>query len=171
MALMATKLAKILRMSISKEPFVTLNQELSFVNDYIEIQKIRYDEKFEYECKVPTELLDCIIPKQIIQPIVENAVLHGIGEIQDRKGMITVTVKEKQQALVIQITDNGDGIPDEVLLELNQKNREKLAGHIGFYNVDTIIQLNYGEKYGLHAKNLECGGTCITMILPINRGI
>lgn len=171
LALMATKLAKILRMSISKEPFVTLNQELSFVNDYIEIQKIRYDEKFEYECKVPTELLDCIIPKQIIQPIVENAVLHGIGEIQDRKGMITVTVKEKQQALVIQITDNGDGIPDEVLLELNQKNREKLAGHIGFYNVDTIIQLNYGEKYGLHAKNLECGGTCITMILPINRGI
>ena len=68
--------------------------------------------------------------------------------------------------MCIEVTDNGCGISDEVLKCLNSREREKLSGHIGFYNVDMVIRLHYGDGYGLQAERRQEGGTCVRILLP-----
>lgn len=168
LAVMATKLAKILRTSISKEQFITLKEELELVESYVEIQKIRLGNRFSYQTCVPKELMNCIVPKLVIQPIVENSLLHGLAEQKD--GQITVTAVRKGEQLQIEVQDNGCGISPEVMVELNERSRKRTAGHIGFCNVDTIIRLNYGDTYGLQADIPETGGARVTMLLPAQKG-
>lgn len=164
-ATMAAGLAKILRTSISGESMICLKEEMELVSCYIDIQRIRFYDKFRYFADVEDGLLECIVPKLLVQPIVENAVLHGLEECEE--GSITVKVWKKEERLMIGVTDDGCGISDEIMEHLNSRDREKLAGHIGFLNVDTIIRLTYGEDYGLHVDKPENGGTRITMTLPI----
>ncbi len=168
LAVMATKLAKILRLSISKEEFVTLQEEMELVESYVRIQEIRFSGKFSYEQEMPEELKDCVIPKLIIQPIVENAVLHGLEGRED--GHLSVRVLKQEQDICVEVCDDGCGISEEIMEKLNSRKQEKAAGHIGFYNVDTIIQLNYGKEYGLHVERLEQGGTCVKIVLPMKKG-
>lgn len=176
-ATMSAGLARILRTSISSEQFIRLKEELDFVKSYVEIQKIRYSDRFRYEISVPQPLEACIVPKLVVQPIVENAIIHGLEECED--GLIQVTVSEREETyykeetvcrekrLFIEVKDNGCGIPEEIMECLNSKDRDALAGHIGFYNVDTIIRLHYGEQYGLHVSRPEEGGTCVEITLPV----
>lgn len=168
LAVMATKLAKILRTSITKEQFITLREELELVESYVEIQKIRFSNRFSYQTDVPEELMDCIVPKLMIQPIVENALLHGLADRED--GHITVTGVLQEEELRIEVQDDGCGIRPEIMVELNSRNQRKAAGHLGFGNVDTIIRLNYGNTYGLRVDAPETGGTRVTMILPAQKG-
>ena len=167
LAIMATKLARILRTSISGEPFITLQEELALVDSYVRIQEIRFSGRFFYQEDVPEELKLCMVPKLMIQPIVENALLHGLENRED--GHITVTVRQVEQELLIQVQDDGCGISPEKMEELNDRNHmgKKNGGHLGFYNVDTILRLNYGEEYGLHVSGREEGGTLVTMRLPV----
>lgn len=167
LAVMATRLAKILRTAISKAPFISLKEELELSESYAKIQKIRFQDAFCYTAHVPKELLDCMVPKLMIQPIVENAVLHGLAGRRD--GHVTVTVHSREQILLIEVEDDGCGIPADILEELKRNNRGKRTGHIGFYNVDTIIRLNYGEMYGLKADTLQRGGTRVTIKIPVRR--
>lgn len=167
LAVMATRLAKILRTAISKEPFISLEEELELVESYAGIQKIRFQDAFCYTAHVPKEFLDCIVPKLMIQPIVENAVLHGLADRRD--GHVTVTVHSREERLMIEVEDDGCGIPKDILENLKSKNRKKRTGHIGFCNVDTIIRLNYGEEYGLKVDTPETGGTRVTIEIPIRR--
>lgn len=168
LAVMATKLAKILRTSISKEQFITLREELGLVESYVSIQKIRLNNSFSYRTQIPEELLDAVVPKLMIQPIVENALLHGLAEKKD--GHITVTADQKGEQLQIEVQDDGCGIRPEIMADLNSRDQKKLAGHIGFCNVDRIIRLNYGEVYGLRADTPEEGGTRVIMVLPAQKG-
>lgn len=168
LAMMATKLAKILRTSISKAQFITLKEEMELVESYIRIQEIRFAGKFHYEESVPEELQVCIVPKLMIQPIVENAILHGFEGRQD--GHIRVQACQKEQELWIEVRDDGCGIPAEILKQLNDRKQKKQSGHIGLYNVDTIIQLNYGKEYGLRIDQPGEGGTCVVIVLPVGRG-
>ncbi len=165
LATMATKLAKILRTSISGEPFISLKEELNLVDSYIRIQQIRFSGSFHYKADVPEDLLNCTVPKLILQPIVENALLHGLEGRED--GHILVTARRSDQELQIEVWDNGRGISPEKLQELNTRSEKKPQGHIGFYNVDTILRLHYGDQYGLHATQPQQGGTRITIRLPI----
>ncbi len=167
LATLSSSLAKILRASISADIFVPLADEIKLVDYYVEIQKIRFSGKFSYDAEVPMELEDVIVPKLILQPIVENAIVHGLKERED--GYIFLNVYEQQNRLVIDVEDNGCGMDEEMLQTLNERDQEKLKGHIGFYNVDTIIRLHYGLNYGLHAKNLPEGGVRVTMELPVRR--
>lgn len=166
-AKMAADLAQILRMSISETKFVTLSEEIEFVEKYVEIQQIRFGGNFTFDVELPMELEDCIVPKLIVQPIVENAVIHGLKE-QD-KGHIFVNVFEKNECLTIEVSDNGVGIDEDVIARINSRNRENFRGHLGFFNVDTIIKLYYGENYGVKAERPAAGGTMISIILPVNK--
>lgn len=165
MATLAAKLAKILRTSISSAQFITLKEEMNLVECYAEIQRIRFNGKFCFECRLPEELELIMVPKLIIQPIVENAVIHGLADCDE--GHILVEVYDGGQEIVIEVTDDGCGISREVVDHLNSRDREKLKGHIGFYNVDTIIRLHYGLEYGLKVYRMEEGGTKVTIVLPI----
>lgn len=164
-ATMAAGLAKILRTSISGERLICLREELELVSCYIDIQRIRFNDKFRYSADVAQGLMECIVPKLLIQPIVENAVLHGLEECEE--GSISVRVWKKDEELLIEVTDDGCGIPDDIMEGLNSQNREKLTGHIGFSNVDTIIRLTYGAAYGLRVEQPEGKGTRIVMTLPV----
>lgn len=169
LAVMSSSLAKILRASISPDTFVPLESEIKLVDYYIQIQKIRFPGEFSYDSEVPIELEDVIVPKLILQPIVENAIVHGLKDKDD--GYIFLNVYEESGHLMIDIEDNGWGMDEEMLKSLNARDAEKLRGHIGFYNVATIIKLHYGLNYGVYAANLKEGGVRVTIELPIKRGV
>ena len=168
LATLAAKLAKILRTSISNAPFITLKEELELVESYTEIQRIRFNGRFSFQCELPAELEACMVPKLIVQPIVENAVIHGLAE--SGEGNIRVRVRRQDNRLSIQVQDDGCGIDPERMEQLNNREWEKISGHIGLYNVDTIIRLHYGEEFGLHVDRPQEGGTRVTIELPAGRG-
>ena len=184
-ATMAAGLAKILRTSISKRQFIYLKEELELVNCYVDIQKIRFNDKFSYTVDLQEGLEECVIPKLIIQPIVENSVLHGLKESEE--GNILVRITGQEDVLCIEVTDDGCGAPEERIDAINHRRQEQLVGHIGVSNVDTIIRLTYGEEYGIHMESLtshaeiptdgqrteeegEVHGTKVTLRLPVRYG-
>lgn len=168
LATLAAKLAKILRTSISRAPFITLKEEMDLVESYTEIQRIRFNGRFTYSCDLPEALEGCMVPKLIVQPIVENAVIHGLAECGE--GSIKVRVSRRENRLHIEVLDDGCGIDAGRIELLNNRQWEKISGHIGLYNVDTIIRLHYGEEYGIRISCPGEGGTCVAIELPVGRG-
>ena len=165
-ATLAAKLAKILRTSISSAQFITLQEEMTLVESYAKIQKIRFNGKFDFRYEIAPETEEILVPKLIVQPIVENAVIHGLADADE--GHIFVRAYLERKELVIEVSDDGCGISDEVIRRLGNRDKEQKNGHIGFYNVDTIIRLHYGKDYGLRAERLAAGGTKVTIRIPVN---
>ncbi len=168
---LSSDLAAILRTAISGGTFIKLSEELKLVDAYVNIQKIRFSDKFDYDVEVPMELEDMIVPKLIIQPIVENSIIHGF---RDRaSGQIFVNIYEEDGVLNIEVTDDGNGMTDEQLTIINAgeplEDKDGKKKHIGIYNVSTILKLNYGEEYGLRAESVSEGGTKTTIRIPAER--
>ena len=165
-ALMSTNLADILRFCISPDEFVELRQELAILGRYVEIQRIRLSDSFTFAQDVPEALLSCLVPKMMLQPLAENAILHGLSGVQD--GRLTVTARESDGVLEICVLDNGCGFPAEMLGPYQAP--EQQTGHLGLFNVDTILRKHYGERFGLRLENRKDGaGACITARLPMRR--
>ena len=165
-ALMSTNLADILRFCISPDEFVELRQELAILGRYVEIQRIRLSDSFTFAQDVPEGLLSCLVPKMMLQPLAENAILHGLSGVQD--GRLTVTAREEGGVLEICVLDNGCGFPAEMLGPYQAP--EQQTGHLGLFNVDTILRKHYGESFGLRLGNRKDGaGACITARLPMRR--
>lgn len=165
-ATLSAKLAKILRTSISSPQMIPLKEEMELADSYAEIQKIRFGGRFTFTSELPRELSGIFVPKLMIQPIVENAMIHGLADCDEGTIHVKVYRMEEKGLLCIEVTDNGCGISDEVLKRLNSRDREKLSGHIGFYNVDMVIRLHYGDGYGLQAERREESGSCVRILLP-----
>jgi len=167
-ATISTSLAKILRTAISGAKFLPLRNEIALVTSYVEIQKIRFDDSFLLVNQIPEALQDFIVPKLIIQPVVENAIIHGLEEV--RNGRIELNARTESvngiPTLFLSVYDNGVGMPEEMMELLNSNDRSKLTGHIGFYNVNTIIKLHYGEQYGMQVSLPAEGGTLVEISLP-----
>jgi two-component system sensor histidine kinase YesM len=163
-ATLVTSLAKILRTGISSSQLITLKEELSIVQSYVDIQRIRFDEKFKYVTEIQNELEMCIVPKLVIQPLVENAIIHGLADRDD--GNIHINAFKENDKLIITVSDDGCGISEEVMEFLNSRVRKKLDGGIGIYNIDTIIRLRYGDEFGVFFDKIEKGGTKVTVLLP-----
>lgn len=165
-ALMSTNLADILRFCISPDEFVELRQELAILGRYVEIQRIRLSDSFTFAQDVPDALLSCLVPKMMLQPLAENAILHGLSGVQD--GRLTVTAREEGGVLEICVLDNGCGFPADMLGPYQAP--EQQTGHLGLFNVDTILRKHYGESFGLRLGNRKDGaGACITARLPMRR--
>ena len=165
-ALMSTNLADILRFCISPDEFVELRQELAILGRYVEIQRIRLSDSFTFAQDVPEELLSCMVPKMMLQPLAENAILHGLSGVQE--GRLTVTAREEGGVLEICVLDNGCGFPADMLGPYQAP--EQQTGHLGLFNVDTILRKHYGERFGLRLENRKDGaGACITARLPMRR--
>lgn len=165
-ALMSTNLADILRFCISAEEFVPLYRELEILERYIEIQKLRLSDDFAFRQEIPEELYDCLVPKMILQPIVENAILHGLSGVAG--SVIRVRAEEKGETLYITVTDNGQGFPPEMTGRPYRRDKDLAKGHLGLYNVDMILRRNFGEEYGLFLERGDGGvGASVTASLPI----
>ena len=147
-ALMSTNLADILRFCISPDEFVELRQELAILGRYVEIQRIRLSDSFTFAQDVPEGLLSCLVPKMMLQPLAENAILHGLSGVQD--GRLTVTAREEGGVLEICVLDNGCGFPAEMLGPYQAP--EQQTGHLGLFNVDPILRKHYGERFGLRLE-------------------
>ena len=163
-ALMSTNLADILRFCISAEEFVPLYREMEILERYMEIQKIRLSDDFSFRQEIPEELYDCLVPKMILQPIVENAILHGL---RDASGsVIHVRAAEEGDILHIAVTDNGRGFPTQMLGPY-RRDKDLAKGHLGLYNVDMILRRNFGEEFGLFLEPGDDGvGARVIATLP-----
>ena len=161
---LSQKLARILRTSIVKEQFITIGEEFQICSDYGEIQNIRFQGKYQFLFDCPKDLLSYKIPKLIIQPLVENAIIHGLR--MKEAGIIKVFASKNNDAIILSVQDNGIGIDDEMMQFINTHQWKQIDGHIGMYNVDSILRLHYGVNSGLHAQHLEEGGTLIQITLP-----
>ena len=167
-ALMSTNLADILRACISPAEFVPLQRELEVLERYVEIQRIRLSDSFSYEADVPEALKCCMVPKMLLQPLAENAILHGLSGISEGRLLVTARVNA-EQLLEIRVCDNGCGLPPELLGPYRPP--EQPTGHLGLLNVDTILRKHYGERFGLRLENnAGMAGACVVACLPIEKG-
>ncbi len=167
---MIVSLSTLLRYSINNSILdVTIAEDLEYTKSYLHIQQYRFSERFHYSTYMERGTEQCIVPKLILQPIIENAIKYGFGDKED----LTVKIKVSFLAddLVIVIYDDGIGMEPEVLEKLqtllSQDNNS--SDHIGLYNVHRRIQLMYGEAYGLTLKSEPSEGTVVKIILPIHK--
>lgn len=123
------------------------------MQSYFNILQIRYNKRFAYEIDIEDEIQNCMIPKLIMQPLIENAVKYGF-EDQEK---LTVKIRgyEKQDKLIFSCEDNGAGMSSEQLedIRLRLQQKENKEGHLGLYNIHRRIQLMYGEEYGIYIES------------------
>lgn len=167
-AVLAENLAVILRKSISSQPFITLREELDTIDSYIEIQKIRFTGRFLYETEIPDQLENCMVPKMILQPLVENAIIHGLDGCEH--GYICIYAFQKEGVLNVSVTDDGCGMGQEMVDWINSESPAKRVGHLGLYNVINILKIYYGQEYGMKALVTE-DGTTVTLRLPVQKEV
>ncbi len=160
-------LSSFFRISLSKgEEKITLSKELAHVRSYLEIQQYRYREILDYEIEADEEVLGALIPKIIIQPLVENAIYHGIKP-KLVKGTIKISVKRVKEKLMIEVKDDGVGMDKEELKNLLLDIASlKPTKSYGLYNVSQRIILYYGREYGLKIESCKAKGTCVSLSLP-----
>ncbi|MGF7012495.1 sensor histidine kinase YesM [Lachnospiraceae bacterium PF1-22] len=154
---------------------VPLMEELDNVNNYLKIQQYRFGEKVQTETITSSDqVLGFMCPKLMLQPIVENAIFHGI-EKQVGGGRITINIEEISNKLRIVVNDNGVGISEQRLKELNnclETGGDEISrrGHgIALINVNKRIKLLFGEQYGIWVFSVEHIGTCVKVELPLIR--
>ncbi|MDR1771124.1 MAG: sensor histidine kinase [Hungatella sp.] len=162
-------LAGLMRYSIEDEnAFVPLEKEIGYVLCYLKIQKNRLEERLEYSVEAEESLAAEQVPKLILQPIVENAITHGI-EPRKGNGNIRIIIKDFGDEMLISVEDNGIGMTPEQLNHLTDKvpviEKEGHTG-IGVRNVDRRIRLHYGESYGISIKSTYGKGTIVSLRLP-----
>lgn len=166
---MVGSLSDFFRTSLNQgKDIITIREELQHVRSYLEIQQVRYQDILKYEIQVPAELHQYLIPKITIQPLVENALYHGIKNKRGY-GRIIISGKKEADFFVIQIEDNGIGISEDRLLQVRDGIRDKvLTGKdmYGLYNVNERIRLNFGEKYGITIESTYQEGTTVSILLP-----
>lgn len=178
-AKMAKALASFFRYSISRnENVVTVQDELNNIQHYIMIQNYRFEDKFQFRVEVEPEdklAYACQIPKMTLQPIVENAIFHGL-ETKQGECHVIIRIHLTEHLILIVVSDNGIGMNEEQLKKLREgteREREKggdMADHgngIALYNVNQRLKLLFGENYGLHIYSMEGEGTDVEIQMPV----
>lgn len=163
-----TALAKFFRISLSKgKNIITVKDEVEHVRNYLMIQNMRFKNRFEYSIDVDEEVLSYSSLKLMLQPLVENAIYHGM-EFMDGDGEIDVKVFKEDDSLYFTITDNGLGMSEDMVEALLSKDfvPSKKGSGIGVKNVNERIKLYFGNEYGLKVESEPDEGTKITIHLP-----
>ena len=165
---MVSLLAKFFRISLSQgKDMIPLKKELEHATSYLAIQNIRFKDKFEFQVNADPNLLNYLCPKLSIQPLLENAIYHGLeGMYED--GEIEIRIYEKEGAIKIEVADNGPGMTAEKLdyIMHNKVISSKRGSGIGVRNVNERIQLIYGKNYGITIASELDEGTVATITIP-----
>lgn len=166
---MITSLTSFLRIGLSRgRNEIPFEEELKHVENYVAIQKIRYARLLNYEADVPEELKKYYVIKMILQPIVENALYHGIKE-KGEPGIIRISMRATEKEIIITVSDNGMGMTPEKLQEIENMMEQGIdfdPNAYGVINVQRRIQTNYGKEYGLHFESKYNVGTSVYVTLP-----
>ena len=179
---MAELLGDFYRYTISQEDnFVSLKEELDNAEVYFQIQRFRFSKKLELKVKVQENLLSLKVPRILLQPIVENSIVHGL-EGRESGGKVEISISRSNQHVCIQVSDDGIGIEEEKLRQINEdlrnirrgfqggvvgkKDMGKAGMGVSLLNIQERIHLLYGREYGLYLQSLENSGTDVCMVLP-----
>lgn len=169
---MVTALVKFYKLTLnSGNEIVTLSQELLHVKTYVQIQNIRFVEKIHFSCNQPDWLTLYTIPKILLQPLVENAIIHGILESPTQTGSLSILFSKEmssqgEEEIWIRVEDDGVGIPPHILHKLLKEDCLHKGSGYGVKNVNERIQLFYGERFGLSYESTQPGGTTVTVRIP-----
>ncbi|AEE97814.1 sensor histidine kinase [Mahella australiensis] len=164
-------LSQLLRLSFETEGnLIPITVEIKHAQRYVDIQRTRYNDKFDVLWSIADEIMDCKILKITLQPLIENAIYHGIKP-KTGKGMISIKAYKMGADIIIEVADNGIGIPrDEVVrlnTELSGDYYAKEGQHIGLRNVNQRIKLMFGQKYGITIESEQNVGTTVCVLIPI----
>lgn len=160
---MINSLAKILRYGVDKSnAIVTLREEVEWLRQYIYLQQTRLKKSFECKTDIDESIMGCRIHKLLLQPFVENSILHGFSGKKGRC-ILKISIKDRDDHIEIKIEDNGIGMSQDMVKKFNDKElRDENLDHIGIENVQSRMEMYYGEKAGVYAASSE-NGTCITL--------
>lgn len=163
-------LSKLLRYSINaSEARCTLAEDLEYTEHYIAIQRFRFTDTLDCKLDIAHEAQNCIVPKLLIQPLIENAIQYGLtGTGEKRKLLIVICAHIENENLVMTVTDDGNGMDEKKVSELHEmlSERTRTTNHFGLYNIAKRIRLLYGEKSGMIIKSGLHRGTSITIFFP-----
>ncbi|GMA97434.1 histidine kinase [Pelosinus sp. IPA-1] len=166
---LTTSLIQLFHMTMGKgDDLITIEKELEYITNYINIQEYRYLNKFKVSFDIEPEILECKIPRLLLQPVVENALIHGIGPM-DGQGMVVIKGFFYDKDIKITITDNGVGIPEEELEVILQKDQECEAmrvNGIGIANAGERIKMYFGAQYGLSIESAQGLYTTVEITIP-----
>ena len=165
---MTEKLAKLLRRCVSNRHLVSLIEEVDTIESYLEIQSIRFSGNFVHGTYFPAGLEAALVPNMILQPIVENAIIHGLKNREE--GYIYIQARQEgTDQLVLSVTDNGRGMaPDKLEAIRNALDCPDLKGdHLGLLNVKQILKRIWGDNAILTIHSIEKVGTEVTLYLPL----
>ncbi|WP_105618827.1 cache domain-containing sensor histidine kinase [Vallitalea okinawensis] len=166
--LMTSSLAKLFRISISKgKQIIPVGQEVEHIKNYLKIQKMRYGNKLDYVLDLGEGVNDYYTVKLILQPIVENAIYHGI-KYKEGTGMVRIAIYDQQDVLKLSVSDDGIGMTeDEITRVLNKTMEKKGSGSgVGMSNVDERIKLYFGDDFGITIKSELDEGTEVVITIP-----
>ncbi|NLG87782.1 MAG: sensor histidine kinase [Clostridiaceae bacterium] len=166
---MVAALSQFFRISISRgKELIPVSDELEHIKSYLTIQKIRYKNKFTFSIDAQTEALEYKTLKLILQPIVENAIYHGVEQLYD-EGIINIKVSVEGKTVLFQVTDNGYGIKPDILKNILNRKEDGKAGQggVGLKNVDERIKLFFGEQYGIEIFSTLDVGTTVNIRIPV----
>jgi two-component system sensor histidine kinase YesM len=161
-------LSKFYRLSLSGgEDTVRVRDELEHVQAYVQIQNMRYADCIRLILNVPEPLLYCPILKLVIQPLVENAIFHGIMHKPDENGVIEINGEIQNEALCLHVRDDGVGMPEERAHNILSAHPPTENHHgYGVRNIDERLRLRYGTGFGLSFRSIPGEGTTVTVRIP-----
>ena len=167
---MISELAKLLRVSLSRgKTIISIGDELQHSRSYMNIQRVRYKERFKVEFLIDEEIKNYCIVKLVIQPLLENAIYYGVGNMdEDDDGQILIRGEKKGEDIYISIEDNGMGMPEDIRSNILTDNSKvpKHGSGVGVINVHSRISLMFGPEYGLEVYSELDEGTKVVMHIP-----
>lgn len=166
---MISELAKLFRISLSKgKTIISIEDEIQHCRSYLNIQKYRYKDRFEIEYDIDSEIYNYCTVKLILQPILENAVYYGVGDMDEDDARIVISGRIKEKDIYISVEDNGMGMREEDVRNILTDNQKvpKHGSGVGLINVHSRIQLMFGASYGLIVESEADVGTTVTIHLP-----
>lgn len=165
--LMTASLARLLRQSISNEDeVVPISKEVEYAKGYLTIQKMRYKDKLEFEIDVDPSILNIRLIKLVLQPIIENAIYHGL-KYKESKGLLIIKGFMKDDNAVLQVIDDGVGMDEETLQHIYDRHKVNYQSNgVGVYNVQKRLKLYYGNDYGITYESEKGKGTTATIVIP-----
>lgn len=162
---MVNALARLFRISISHgQEFIPIRNELAHAENYLKIQKHRYKDQFRYEFDVEENCLDYFCNKITLQPIIENAINHGINGLVE-EGRICIHIREEGQDILFEVRDNGVGIDQEKIHEILSEENGSCTG-IGIKNVNDRLRIYFGNQYGITINSALDEGTTVIIRMP-----
>lgn len=166
---MISELAKLFRISLSKgKTIISIEDEMQHCRSYLNIQKYRYKDRFEIQYDIDSEIYNYCTVKLIIQPILENAIYYGVGDMDEDDARIIISGRIKGKDIYISVEDNGMGMREEDVRHILTDNQKvpKHGSGVGLINVHSRIQLMFGTAYGLTVESEADIGTTVTIHLP-----